>query len=170
MIKKSNFIRIDKYYPPNKNGGRKNQYIYKCNNCPNEVKIKDRKRFKTATGLCSSCNAKNLQPKAIESIKLRSFEATFNRLIDSSIKRWIKLELTYEQFLKFIEQKQCHYCFTKIIWDERSSVYNLDRKDNKGPYSKENLVVCCGKCNKGKREIYTYEEWYGMTEYFRRKK
>lgn len=38
MIYSYNYIRTDKYIP--KDGRYRNVYIYKCNNCSNEIKIK----------------------------------------------------------------------------------------------------------------------------------
>jgi len=80
------------------------------------------------------------------------------------------MDITFEQFLEFTNISECHYCNSPIVWKKSGSrTYNLDRKDNNKGYLLNNLVVCCYKCNKGKREIYTYEEWYGMTEYFRKR-
>lgn len=168
MINPANLIRVDRYKPPGKNGGPKKQYIYKCNLCPNEIKIVGTKRLKTATGLCVKCNNARLHPSALEARRLKPFEAMFNRLNESAAKRGVSIALTYTDFLKFTEIKNCHYCLNDVIWKETgSSTYNLDRKDNNIGYVEDNLVVCCAKCNKGKRELYSYYEWYGMTEFLR---
>jgi hypothetical protein len=50
-----------------------------------------------------------------------------------------------------------------------SRAYQLDRKDNALGYSVDNCVVCCHRCNDAKSNGYDYEEWYGMTAYFRSK-
>jgi len=50
-----------------------------------------------------------------------------------------------------------------------SRSYKLDRMNNDSGYTKDNCVVCCWKCNQSKGNRYTYEEWYGMTAYFREK-
>lgn len=75
--------------------------------------------------------------------------------------------LTYEEFLKFTCIHQCHYCHAPITWAEYNargvgirSRYNLDRKDNAQGYFKQNLVVCCKRCNWSKGNRYTYAEWW----------
>jgi hypothetical protein len=35
-------------------------------------------------------------------------------------------------------------------------------------YVEVNVVGCCKRCNIAKGNRFTYDEWYGMTEYFRR--
>jgi hypothetical protein len=169
LIKEEFYIRTDKYIPGD--GRPRNVYIYKCSNCPNEIQVKALKRLKSATGLCVKCNNARMHPDALAARRLKPFEAMFNRIKDSAKSRDIKVKLTYEEFLEFTKEKDCHYCLNSIYWEEfGASTYNLDRKNNDSPYIKENLVVYCGRCNKGKREIYSYEEWFGMTEYFRNQK
>lgn len=36
---------------------------------------------------------------------------------------------------------------------------NLDRKDSVKPYTLDNVVVCCWRCNKVKNTTFTYTEW-----------
>jgi hypothetical protein len=163
-------IRVEKYYPPGGNGGRKNVYIFECIECDNEIKLKARSRLTTATGLCVKCNNKRMHPAALKARRLRPFEAMYHKIHDSAKERKKTIELTYEQFLLKTKINNCHYCNEKVFWNKYGqSCYNLDRKDNDEGYSDENTVVCCYKCNKGKREIYSYDDWYGMTAYFRDK-
>lgn len=108
--------------------------------------------------------------------KLRPYEALYNKLLYSN--KWDRrarsVEFSYEDFLTFTRIHECHYCCALIEWTEfnliNGSAYNLDRKDNALPYTMNNCVVCCERCNKAKREWFTYEEWHGMTEYLRRRK
>lgn len=68
----------------------------------------------------------------------------------------------------FTKIKVCHYCWDEIVWKEHDARrYNLDRKDNRQGYSAENCVVCCSRCNMGKSNMFSYDEWYGMTSYLR---
>ena len=80
---------------------------------------------------------------------------------------------SHEEFLEFTSTTSCHYCHAGITWTKfnvtkHGNAYNLDRKDHTKNYVKENLVVCCARCNWGKQDQFTYEEWYGMTAYFRK--
>lgn len=149
---------------PRKSGGPRIVYKCKCLTCDRIVKIRKAESHKY-TGKCMRCSH----------IK-RPFESLFMSLKNDW--RKLKNELTYETFLEFTKQKNCHYCLANINWQEYSivdgkyitrAVY-LDRKDNDIGYIIDNLAVCCTKCNRAKSNKYTYEEWYGMTEYFRKMK
>lgn len=104
--------------------------------------------------------------------RLRPYEALYRRMVrDNTRFRSMEVRLTYEEFLEFTTIDQCFYCHTLIHWKEYCSGghgYNLDRKDNDNVYTKDNLVVCCKRCNLGKRDTFTFEEWHGMTAYFRK--
>jgi hypothetical protein len=64
------------------------------------------------------------------------------------------VELTYDNFLAFTEIKKCHYCGEPVDWQPyNKQTSNLDRKDNTKGYGVENCVVCCGTCNKMKRNM-----------------
>ena len=70
--------------------------------------------------------------------------------------------ITFEDFLEFIKIQNCHYCNKEIFWSssykDKSKPYNIDRKDNRLGYSKENCVVCCWDCNFIKGRFFSYEE------------
>jgi hypothetical protein len=96
---------------------------------------------------------------------LRLYESLYNTIASKS--KW-PVNLTYEDFVEFTKISKCHYCLASINWGPKLG-YHLDRMDSSAGYSKENCVVCCPRCNWGKRNAFSYEEWYGMTEYLRRK-
>jgi len=77
MLDINNAIRIERYSLPGGNGGPKKLYIFKCSKCSNEIKVKALSRLKTATGLCVTCNNKNMHPKALEARRLRMYEPPF---------------------------------------------------------------------------------------------
>ena len=143
-----------------------NVYILKCENCSNEIKCKKYYAL-YHSGLCRSCV-----------MKKEPFKHIFNRLVNSSIRENKEGTLTYEEFLKFTDMHECHYCNAQIQWNPycyKNNKYTtgshyLDRKDNNLGYSVSNCVACCTKCNLAKGNRYSYAEWFGMTEYFRRKK
>src|SRR5208337_5284248 len=79
-------------------------------------------------------------------------------------------------FVTYTYTKACHYCYAPIYWCRENrmhtrggSSYYLDRTNSALGYSKENCVVCCTRCNRGKSDLFTYDEWWAMTEVFRRK-
>jgi hypothetical protein len=106
-----------------------------------------------------------------DKLKLRPFEYLYNLLVASSKRREYACSLTYEDFLEFTKQESCHYCGAPIVWEkyaarrkEFSYGNHLDRKDNAQGYSKENCVVCCRRCNWGKGDMFTYDEWKKIGE------
>lgn len=125
-------------------------------------------------GISKSCGC--LRNEAGLWRRLRPYEWLYNHFCYTSRHRRIpqKVEISYEDLLWYTEITKCHYCFAEVVWVKYKkrggvSCYNLDRTDNSKGYSKENCVVCCTRCNQGKRDLFTYEEWWAMTEIFRRR-
>lgn len=164
MLKKENALRLEKKRLLN--GKYSYTYVFECLGCGGETKCQSGS-FKVHSGKCSSCVQKG-----------RPFQAAYRNMIRNPHTTGVKVvELTYDEFIEFTKENQCHYCNSEITWvphckDKGKEVsagrkYQLDRKDNNGPYSKDNCVVCCSRCNFAKGNRYTYEQWYGMTAYFR---
>jgi hypothetical protein len=104
--------------------------------------------------------------------RIRPYEALFIKVQRSAKRDGHSFALTYHEFLSVIDEK-CHYCRADLTWAEHCLAkngqgYNLDRKDNANGYEISNIVACCKRCNHAKGSRFTYEEWHGMTEYFRR--
>lgn len=98
---------------------------------------------------------------------LPTYKALYNRLMYSNKNR-ISCNISFEEFLNFTKIEYCHYCHNKVTWKKiNATAYNLDRKDNSKGYFKDNCVVCCYRCNFGKRNAYSYDEWYEMNKCFR---
>jgi hypothetical protein len=116
-------------------------------------------------GESKGCGCNNKQ-------RLRPYEALYRKMKSDNIRlRHLDFTLTYEEFLEFTKSNKCFYCYAEVYWKEHCVTgfgYNLDRMNNFQGYHKDNLVVCCSRCNMGKRDTFSFEEWYGMTEYFRR--
>jgi hypothetical protein len=154
-----------------------NPVIWECRcDCGTITKI-------VSTGDLKSGNTKScgcLKPeKVAERCRLRPYEALYNSFVKARSKpssqstKVYPLELTYEEFLEFIPTPACHYCGFPITWSEynphkNGSGYYLDRKDNELGYSKDNLVVCCSRCNRGKSDQFTYHEWVEVGKCLRR--
>ena len=80
--------------------------------------------------------------------------------------------LTYDEFFEFTKITECHYCGESIEWGEpfgkkRPSGLNLDRKDSKLSYTKDNVVVSCRRCNYGKNNFFSYDEWKQLGDVIR---
>ncbi len=100
--------------------------------------------------------------------RIRPYEPLFNQFRRQAGDRGIEVRLTFEEFLGFTAQLECHYCGAEVTWQPHPGKgdlrrTNLDRKDNSRGYEQGNLVVCCWQCNDGKGARYTYGEWKSMT-------
>ncbi len=94
-------------------------------------------------------------------IHLPIYEASFNELLSHykyhAKNRNLTWDLTKEEF-RFLTKQNCFYCGKipshKSRKDKRFNgiyIYNgIDRIDNNKGYIKENVVPCCGICNKAK--------------------
>ncbi len=169
MLLKENALRIEKvsYGLSIRNGKPRHQtvYIFMCE-CGSEVRSQAQ-YLERHSGKCVKCAQFN-----------DPFRAAYNELIKTCLRRNKDINITYEDFLKFTKIVRCHYCHSKIQWHPHtkhagkdilgSRSYKLDRMNNDIGYMKDNCVVCCKRCNEGKSNDFTYEEWYGMTEFLRK--
>lgn len=143
-------------------GGSNKTYTFKCTDCDNDIKCQQSK-LKTHSGKCRKCAQKK-----------KPYEHILNELKYRSKKRSIKhsVELSYDEFIKIIENSKCHYCNKELVFnpytrDENSNyvsrAYQLDRKDNNLGYTVENVVPCCWNCNRIKSDIYSYEDFIKLS-------
>jgi hypothetical protein len=51
--------------------------------------------------------------------------------------------------------KGCHYCFSSLLTE---TGIGLDRINNNLGYSLDNVLPCCGNCNKIRQDKLTVEE------------
>jgi hypothetical protein len=110
-------------------------------------------------GWCTKCTPKRKEPRL--SRRKRPYEWRYNAAVNRARHPFL---ITYEEFFEFTKIQECHYCGERIEWGEpfgkqRPSGLNLDRKDNSLPYVGNNLVVACRRCNYGKNNFFSYEEW-----------
>jgi len=134
-------------------GHKRTWYYFDCVSCGTEIKVRSDSLLRSS-GKCMSCAQKK-----------KPFESIYNGLFQDH--RKTEVILSYEQFLEFTKIDQCHYCGTYIPWvpygvdhgKYKSRAYFLDRIDHFGPYSKENCVVCCTRCNKLRSNDFSYEEF-----------
>lgn len=89
----------------------------------------------------------------------------YTDLLNSAKSRRLEVTLSFEEFQEYTRETECFYCWQSIIWPKPHSDeggYNLDRKDPKLGYNRDNCVVCCKRCNNGKGNRFTFEEWSKM--------
>ena len=119
-----------------------------CSICKSEIHRYGNKKH---SGKCSVCTQR----------KNRPYQRIYNKMVSSRKGKDSSKTITYEEFLSFVSKKKCFYCGENITWvqyGEKATKYNLDRKDNKKGYDKDNLVVCCWFCNELKSNRLTFEE------------
>ena len=114
-------------------------------------------------GARSSCGCSQRQ------FRLRPYESLYNWLVEHSTRYGKFGNLTYEEFVEFTKVKECHYCGSRVYWAEYSihvngNSYNLDRKDNRLGYTKDNCLVCCATCNRMKSDM----SYAAFVDHFRR--
>lgn len=153
-------------------------YYFRCDKCSLETVKCPASSLKTRKSrLCRRCsNGFKLEKARIvgDCNRRKPYESLFERCLYSANRKGIGFNLSYEEFLNFVKIRHCHYCGEKVEWSKfnlkkNGYRFNLDRKDSFKGYEEGNLVVCCWRCNEAKGNRFSYEEWYGMTEYFRKR-
>lgn len=93
--------------------------------------------------------------KGVPPAKLNEFEKAELQAI-GRLKHWDITEAEYDALVA----KPCHYCGDRL----RATGVRLDRKDNDGGYTIENVVPCCGRCNLLKGSRLTYAQMVKVAE------
>jgi hypothetical protein len=102
--------------------------------------------------------------------KLPVIEAQFREAKRLALLRKSIWDLTLEDFKEFSKISTCVYCGNEIRWGEIrprkdrkcgrvSDNLNLDRIDNSKGYTKNNVLVCCKRCNQVRNSHFTVEEF-----------
>lgn len=74
----------------------------------------------------------------------------------------IPFAMTREEFTGWFgkKEKRCHYCDVRVVVGssrDPKELLTIERKDNNGPYSLDNIVVSCKGCNVIKSNNISYE-------------
>ncbi len=72
-----------------------------------------------------------------------------------------EIDISFEDYQEIMKELKCHYCTTDISLEIG---FGLDRRDNSRGYFKDNVVPCCGICNRTKGDRFNYEEFKVMTD------
>jgi len=156
-------------------GNRRRCWLCQCA-CGNRKEIPTGSLLNKTVQSCG-CLRRETAKKPKPHCRKHPFESLYHELLKCAKRRKIPCSLTLEEFIKFTTVVECHYCGDPVEWPEfqrrvgdhtTSQSYHLDRKDNTLGYLENNLVVCCGPCNRGKSKYYSYEEWVIMTAALRK--
>jgi hypothetical protein len=136
--------------------GKYKQYLFHCRICSQDVWIRSCK-LQSHSSMCYGCS--------VSSRTLRPFESTWNVLTERQERRnFPGGVLSYEEFFEFTKIDKCHYCACFIDWNHKrergkrqTGRSNLDRIDSEIGYQKENLVVCCPRCNQVKSNTIPHD-------------
>mgnify|MGYP002779168452 CR=1 FL=1 len=94
-----------------------------------------------------SCGCERFTPGNNTKYKYDSKQAYTNTKA-GALKRGYTFSLSFEEFQRLVSV-DCDYC--------GSQSSGLDRIDNHGHYTLDNLVACCGKCNRMKNVLHQTE-------------
>lgn len=140
--------------------------------CGNSITVKSASltRKNRPTESCGCLRKERLSQKGAWN-KGKKGDANCNSLIytykKAAAARNIEFNVDYNVFKK-LTKENCHYCKT-----EPSQIHNkggtnghylyngLDRIDSSKPYTNENIVTCCKRCNYAKRQMTQdeFKEW-----------
>jgi hypothetical protein len=95
----------------------------------------------------------------------RTSRGHFNGLKTCAKRRGFSVNITFLQYSKITEGKNCCYCDGPLP----KAGHGLDRKNSQKGYSLKNCVPCCTTCNRirGKDDI-SYEEMFEVIKLLRR--
>jgi len=155
MLLKENAIRKERVY------SGKNRYynfIFECSGCGKELNVQS-SSLKTHSGKCRRCSQIG-----------EPYGHIYNEL-KSHKKFTVDVDITFDEFLDIVKNKECHYCGDEIEYYEHtrnwgkpnSRAHHLDRKNNNLGYTKDNVVTCCWECNRLKSDRFTYEEFIQLS-------
>jgi len=116
-------------------------------------------------GDTTSCGC--YQKQRASELGLSDGEASFNEVFNTYKRNAIKRKLTFElskDIFRQMTQDHCHYCGALQSNTHKSRnmrgdfKYNgVDRIDSTKGYTLDNVVTCCGICNKAKYTLSTAE-------------
>jgi hypothetical protein len=147
--------------------------VYKCScDCGNIKKITGSDLISNYIKSCGCLRREHTLQMAASNIgtvrldlRKEPYRWLYTDLCNAAKYRRISVDISYEEFVRYTEITECFYCGVDINWPKPHSDdggYNLDRKDCKQGYHKDNIVVCCKRCNNGKGDRFSFEEWSKM--------
>lgn len=92
--------------------------------------------------------------KAYRHNRRKTTKGKYEDLKDSARTRGLIVQISYEMYSKII-LNPCFYCETPV---SNLGGHSLDRIDNSLGYSENNVLPCCGECNKIRGPFLTIQK------------
>lgn len=96
---------------------------------------------------CKECNARRT------AMGRMTDTTKFGQAAGAAKRRGLPFTLTMDEYLA-IRAKPCHYCGFPVP----PTGLAMDRLDNSGGYTPDNVVPCCWPCNQARNTVFTPEE------------
>jgi hypothetical protein len=100
---------------------------------------------------CKSCTI----TRTLQSRKEKPLRHRFNSSKSVAKRKGLEWNLSFSEF-SLLTEKECFYCEKPL--NDIVAGSGLDRIDNERGYTLDNVLPCCGNCNKTRNNIYTVEE------------
>lgn len=97
---------------------------------------------------------KKYQDKKLE--RNKNTKARFIRCKSNAKKRSLSFDLSFDYFLQ-LDKQNCCYC-NNLLEKKSLTASSIDRINNTLGYSDNNVLPCCGFCNKTRGDRLTVEE------------
>jgi len=148
--------------------GKKDGYASRCKDCVKKIAnlpenyVKSRKSSKSYQSLPKTLQERKereITPQYKKTNRLYR-ESIHGRFITSRIEakaRNLYWEFTELEYSNLLDQK-CTYCDKSLTENHQIGV-GLDRMDNDKGYLKNNVVPCCGLCNRTRANWFTFDEF-----------
>lgn len=94
--------------------------------------------------------------KAYDQIKNKLPKYRYRQSLSNAKKRNLCWEISYEDFVKNLETP-CYYCQGRMNNPSQHGCH-MDRIDNDKGYTLDNILPCCGSCNRVRGLVLTVEE------------
>lgn len=92
---------------------------------------------------------------------LRQPNLKYSNIKSKAKSRGLEFSITLEEYTKLISGSKCYYCKVSV---ESSPGGSLDRINNETGYNINNVLPCCGTCNRMRNNFVTVEEFKVMMD------
>ena len=154
-------LSVEKFY---KRGGLKRGVQYSCKDCCGKHQKENKEKHNAWVRAWRMRNPERERKRIYEWRKTDAgyFSCTKTRHGEN-------VKFTKEEFIKWNKEqvRKCYYCEISeelakkigFLAGENKHRLTLDRKNNRLPYTLDNIVLACWICNKCKADIFRSDEW-----------